>query len=1063
MTTAVEQVGIKIVLDATSVKTESQASIQVFEQFGKRVADAAESAARSMSAMATEITQVRAAQLQAADGATKEAAAQREATQARTVATDVQTRFIAGLREQITTHGMSAEALLRYRAAQVGAAQEAAPLILQLQNQRAAQLLAAEAASQEEAAQRQAAQAKRSALDSQTAFLAGLRDQVALQGKSSTDVLRHRAGQLGVGDDAEVFIRQIEKVEGGTKRMGVSAGQTQAALRMLPAQITDISTSIAGGMPLWLIAVQQGGQIKDSFGGIGPTVRTLLGLLTPLRVAIGGAAAAATVLGVAYYQGSREASAYREALVMSGNAAGTTVGRLTDMARAISTVSGTQGAAAAGLAEMAGSGKVGAENLQRFTSVALDLERFVGVPVKKTVDDLAELGKEPVKASIKLNEQYNYLTAAVYAQIKALTDQGRQEEAVALAQRTYIAAMEQRKNQIVANLGVMERAWNSVKNGAKAAWDAMLNVGRTETTQQQLDAVGEKIARVRKANEGGGFGETGGGAAVGNPRIALNRQRELDSLLQQQAALQEMARVQKRDAEGQANRVRVENEGIAASTFLSDIRKRIDKTGEAKKAVEHYRKAISDAQAAGLPVPSAAGQKKEIAAIEKEFGPKGGAPKAYQDDAATRMLQQLKDSNAAVLTQLASQDKLTDAQKKQAEFLQLIADLKGKTILTADQKSLLAGADRIKAQLAENVLNEKLLDIKKQGAKVDEERKKALEQYAQAAAGVMISLRSAEQSRGEQYDRSLDVIGLGSQARERVESTKSIRRDYQRFEDQLTKDAASKDLLGTAKYRSDVELVRQALKDALQANDNYYSQITAKQADWSNGAKESWSNYLDSARDVAGQTKSAFDSGFKGMEDALVTFGTTGKLSFKSLADSVISDLIRIQVRSAMTSALGGGSAGSGGIGWLSTLFGGTSSIAGANLSTSFVKSVGMSAAGIVPMAKGGVFASPSLSAYSNGIYDTPRPFAFAKGAGIFGEAGPEAIMPLRRGADGRLGVSVQSGGGAAPSMQFAPTNNFYVDSRSDRGAILADMGRVTAENNRAQMDQLKRMKVVPQ
>lgn len=143
--------------------------------------------------------------------------------------------------------------------------------------------------------------------------------------------------------------------------------------------------------------------------------------------------------------------------------------------------------------------------------------------------------------------------------------------------------------------------------------------------------------------------------------------------------------------------------------------------------------------------------------------------------------------------------------------------------------------------------------------------------------------------------------------------------------------------------------------------------------------------------------------------------------------------------------------------------FGGTSSIAGANLSTSFVKNVGMTANGMVPMAKGGVFESPSLSAYSSGVFNTPRTFAFAKGAGIFAEAGPEAIMPLRRGSDGRLGVTVQGAAAAAPSVQFAPTNVFNIDARSDRAAILADMGRVTAENNKAQMDQLKRIKVVPQ
>ena len=90
------------------------------------------------------------------------------------------------------------------------------------------------------------------------------------------------------------------------------------------------------------------------------------------------------MLALAYHQGSQEADGYRASIVMSGNAAGTTVGQLTDMARAISEVTGTQGAAAAALTQMAGSGAVARENLQQFTQTAMGLEKYVGQPVKAT-------------------------------------------------------------------------------------------------------------------------------------------------------------------------------------------------------------------------------------------------------------------------------------------------------------------------------------------------------------------------------------------------------------------------------------------------------------------------------------------------------------------------------------------------------------------------------------------------------------------------------------------------------------------------------------------------------
>ena len=117
-----------------------------------------------------------------------------------------------------------------------------------------------------------------------------------------------------------------------------------------------------------------------------------------------------------------------------------------------------------------------------------------------------------------------------------------------------------------------------------------------------------------------------------------------------------------------------------------------------------------------------------------------------------------------------------------------------------------------------------------------------------------------------------------------------------------------------------------------------------------------------------------------------------------------------------------------------------------------------------VPSANGNVFSSPGLHAYANSVVSQPTFFPFANGIGLMGEAGPEAIMPLRRGADGRLGVSAPGGGGnAVPTIQFAPSNVFHIDARSDRGAVMADMQRLLAENNRGQMEQLKRVKVLPQ
>ena len=280
----------------------------------------------------------------------------------------------------------------------------------------------------------------------------------------------------------------------------ISARQTAAALRGVPAQFTDIVTSIQGGQAPLTVFLQQGGQLKDMFGGAVPAAKALTGYVYGLVNPLTLAAAAAGVLALAYYQGSQEADGYRASIVMSGNAAGTTVGQLTDMARAISEVTGTQGAAAAALTQMAASGAVARENLQQFTQTAMGLEKYVGQPVKATVDHLEQLGKAPLQASLKLNEQYHHLTVAVYEHIRSLEEQGRKEEAGAAAQQAYMAAMEARKNEMVANLGYIERAWMGVASAAKGAWDWMLGVGRATTDQQNLAQLRENLARQQERN-----------------------------------------------------------------------------------------------------------------------------------------------------------------------------------------------------------------------------------------------------------------------------------------------------------------------------------------------------------------------------------------------------------------------------------------------------------------------------------------------------------------------------------------------------------------------------------
>ena len=581
MSTKEFNVGVILRANAQQYTAEFQAAGQTYRTWTTQVQSGGATASSALQSTATQAQAMGTAMRQAGQQGAEGLKSAAKATQ------EVQTAgqaMLAALRDQVAVTGKSTDELLRYRAAQAGVAAEAAPLILQLQNQRAAHTAAAEAARTEEAAQRAMAAAKQQATTAQDNFLAGLREQAALQGKSSTEVLRYRAAQMGVSEGAEQYIRTLEAGAKAHMNGAISAGQHAAAMRMLPAQMTDVVTSVASGMPIWMVAIQQGGQIKDSFGGAGNALRAMASAVTPtvagLTLLVGIAGLAAT----AYYQGSTEADRYREAIIMTGNAAGTTVNELTGMARAIAELGGTQGAASQALSTLAGTGAVASENLQQFAAVAMELERRSVQPIKTTAQHLEELGKAPLQASLKLNEQYHYLTESVYRQIKALQDQGKQEEAASLAQRTYAGTMAERVGEIRANLGTLERAWDGLGNGAKRAWDAMLNVGRAASLSDVREKIEETNRQLNALTLGDGFESTGGGAATGAG--SRGRLAQIERLKKQLGELQ--AQAAPLEAEDLNARIKAEKQATDAIELAA--RQRVDGLAKAVRSQAEIRK-----------------------------------------------------------------------------------------------------------------------------------------------------------------------------------------------------------------------------------------------------------------------------------------------------------------------------------------------------------------------------------------------------------------------------------------------------------------------------------------
>ncbi|MDX9843921.1 MAG: phage tail length tape measure family protein [Aquabacterium sp.] len=362
-------------------------------------------------------------------------------------------------------------------------------------------------------------------------------------------------------DGAQQAEADIRRVTGSVNQMGMSSAQMANNLRMLPAQMTDIVTGLASGQAPLTVLLQQGGQLKDMFGGVGNATRALGGYVAGLVNPFTLAAAAGGALAIAYFKGAAEATEFNKQLILTGNAAGTTADQLSQMAAGISQNVGTQGQAADVLAKLVGTGRVAGDQLKGSAQAVVAMSKATGASVESMVADFASLGKEPAENLAKLNEKYNFLTAATYEQVVALEQQGRSEEAAALAQQTYTNMLSDRAKSVQDTLGILERSWNAVGDAAKSAWDWMADVGRPSTEDEKLKGLEDELASIR------GFKKWANpiSTLTGEEAPKSVRERDLEqAIINQRTKMLQMDAAARRQSAQQT----VENEGAAAIDAL---------------------------------------------------------------------------------------------------------------------------------------------------------------------------------------------------------------------------------------------------------------------------------------------------------------------------------------------------------------------------------------------------------------------------------------------------------------------------------------------------------------
>lgn len=719
----------------------------------------------------------------------------------------------------------------------------------------------------------------------------------ALLKKSLDDGLIDQGEYHKLNSALEINRTNLQKVVDGSKKATMSQKELAFAMRGLPAQFTDIAVSLQGGQNPLTVFLQQGGQLKDMFGGVGPAVKAMggyiLGLVNPLTVA----ASAAGVLALAYYQGSQEADDFKNALILTGNAAGTTVDDLQTMAKRIDEVSGTQRSAAQAIAQVASTAKFSSEQIELVSLAALKMESATGKAVSDTVAEFVKLADDPKKAILELNKTQNFLTEAVYEQIAALERQGDEQDAVTLAIKAYSDTISERTGNITENLGYIEKAWKAVKEGAVEAWDSILNVGRSESETEVLDGLNAQISTLETSLKSyrtllaSGVTSTGYGAGkVEYASLIKNMEAQLQTLGSQRDELAKKVQLQKEEAKQQDAFNKQQAEALKAAEEIEKVHT-VSLTNAEKraKAVKDYKDNLEKIRSVNpeskLLDPERVA--KDLKNIESKYK---DTTKKLTDDAATKLLQSLREQESVFQAQLSTSVKLSASQQDLAKFEQQIADIKSKKTLTAEQKSLLANQETIKAQLQKNIAAEDELKLRQQIIRV---------QNMQASADAALSAEV------EKYRDALENYGADDDTLQRLREEQAIRSDIARQIERATaENVAGK--LSDKGLEEQKRVLQQSLQDRLSANQDYYAELEKLDADWSRGALASLNNYRDEAKRTAEISQRFFTSMFSSMEDSLTQFALTGKLSFHDFTVSVLKDMARIAAQKATSEILSG-------------------------------------------------------------------------------------------------------------------------------------------------------------
>ncbi|RBB73835.1 phage tail tape measure protein, partial [Escherichia coli] len=653
------------------------------------------------------------------------------------------------------------------------------------------------------------------------------------------------------------------------QKAGISVGQYKAAMRTLPAQFTDIATQLAGGQNPWLILLQQGGQVKDSFGGMIPMFRGLAGAITLPMVGVTSLAVATGALAYAWYQGDSTLSAFNKTLVLSGNQSGLTADRMLTLSRAGQAAGLTFNQARESLAALVNAGVRGGE---QFDAINQSVARFAsasGVEVDKVAEAFGKLTTDPTSGLMAMARQFRNVTAEQIAYVAQLQRSGDEAGALQAANDIATKGFDEQTRRLKENMGTLETWADKTGKAFKSMWDAILDIGRPESSADML-------ASAQKA-----FDEA-------------DKKWQWYQSRSQRRGKTSSFRANLQGAWNDRENARL---GLAAATLQSDMEKagelaardraerdasQLKYTGEAQKAYERLltplekytarqeelNKALKDGKIlqADYNTLMAAAKKDYESTLKKpkSSGVKVSAGERQEDQAHAALL--------ALETELRTLEKHSGANgkisqqrrdlwKAESQYA-VLKEAATKRQLSEQEKSLLAHKDETleyKRQLAE--LGDKV------------EYQKRLNELAQQAA------RFEQQQGAKQAAISAQARGLTDRQVQRESEEQRLRDVYGDNPDALAK--------------------------ATSALKNTWSAEEQLRGSWMAGLKSGWGEWAESATDSFSQVKSAATQTFDGIAQNMAAMLTGAEADWRGFTRSVLSMMTEILLKQAMVGIVG--------------------------------------------------------------------------------------------------------------------------------------------------------------